>query len=61
MITQQIYPENNKRKKIRPYHLIARKSRGLVSACLTGLLYAKYENICWIDPNLPDLAKKFLK
>ena len=23
-----------------------------------GLLYANYENICWIDSNLPDLAKK---
>ena len=38
--------------------LISRKNRGLASACLVGLLYANYENICWIDSNLPDLAKK---
>ena len=38
--------------------LIKRKSRGLGAACLVGLLYSKGENICWIDSNLPDLAKK---
>ena len=38
--------------------LIQRKSRGLASACLTGLLYSNGENICWIDSNLPDLAEK---
>ena len=38
--------------------LISRKSRGLASACLTGLLYANFENICWIDSNLPDLLPK---
>ena len=52
--TQKIIKE----KKLDHINLIARKSRGLASACLTGLLYAKYENICWIDSNLPDLAKK---
>lgn len=47
-----------KEKKLENVKLICRKSRGLASACLTGLLYANYENICWIDSNLPDLAKK---
>ena len=52
--TQRIIKEKN----LVNVKLICRKSRGLASACLTGLLYAKYENICWIDSNLPDLAKK---
>ncbi len=52
--TQKIIKEKN----LVNVKLICRKSRGLASACLTGLLYAKYENICWIDSNLPDLAKK---
>ncbi len=47
-----------KKKKLENVKLICRKSRGLASACLTGLLFANYENICWIDSNLPDLAKK---
>ena len=47
-----------KRKNSKNLKLIGRNRRGLASACLTGLLYAKYENICWIDSNLPDLAKK---
>ena len=41
--------------------LINRKSRGLASACLTGLLYSNCETICWIDSNLPDLAEKIPK
>ena len=45
-------------KNIQNIKLICRESRGLASACLTGLLYANCENICWIDSNLPDLAKK---
>ncbi len=45
-------------KNIQNIKLICRDSRGLASACLTGLLYANCENICWIDSNLPDLAKK---
>ena len=52
--TQNIIKEKNSEN----IKLICRKSRGLASACLTGLLYANYENICWIDSNLPDLAKK---
>ena len=52
--TQNIIKEKNSEN----IKLISRKSRGLASACLTGLLYANYENICWIDSNLPDLAKK---
>ena len=52
--TQNIIKEKNSEN----IKLISRKSRGLASACLTGLLYANYENICWIDANLPDLAKK---
>ena len=38
--------------------LIERKSRGLASACLTGLIFSKSEIVCWIDSNLPDLAPK---
>ena len=45
-------------KNMQNIKLICRESRGLASACLTGLLYANCENICWIDSNLPDLAKK---
>ena len=52
--TQNIIKEKNSEN----IKLISRKSRGLASACLAGLLYANYENICWIDSNLPDLAKK---
>lgn len=52
--TQNIIKEKN----LQNVKLISRKSRGLASACLVGLLYANYENICWIDSNLPDLAKK---
>ena len=52
--TQNIIKEKNSEN----IKLICRKSRGLASACLTGLLYANYENICWIDSNLPDLANK---
>lgn len=52
--TQKIIKEKN----LDHLKLIPRKRRGLASACLTGLLFAKYENICWIDSNLPDLAKK---
>tara|TARA_Y100000768_G_scaffold344726_1_gene291167 strand:- start:280 stop:978 length:699 start_codon:yes stop_codon:yes gene_type:complete len=52
--TQNIIKEKN----LENVKLITRKSRGLASACLVGLLYANYENICWIDSNLPDLAKK---
>lgn len=52
--TQNIIKEKN----LEDVKLISRKSRGLASACLVGLLYAKHENICWIDSNLPDLAKK---
>lgn len=50
-----------KNKNLKDVKLICRKSRGLASACLTGLLYANYENICWIDSNLPDLAKEIPK
>ena len=52
--TQNIIKEKN----LENVKLITRKSRGLAGACLVGLLYANYENICWIDSNLPDLAKK---
>ena len=52
--TVKIIKELNQ-KEVR---LIQRKSRGLASACLTGLLYSSGENICWIDSNLPDLAEK---
>ena len=52
--TQKIIKEKNSEN----IKLITRHSRGLASACLTGLLYASNENICWIDSNLPDLAKK---
>ena len=53
------YTKYYQRKKIQKIlNLISRKSRGLASACLTGLLYANYENICWIDSNLPDLSTK---
>jgi len=52
--TQKIIKEKN----LENIKLICRNSRGLASACLTGLLYANNENICWIDSNLPDLAKK---
>ena len=52
--TQKIIKEKN----LENVKLITRKSRGLASACLVGLLYANCENICWIDSNLPDLAKK---
>ena len=52
--TQNIIKEKN----LQNVKLISRKNRGLASACLVGLLYANYENICWIDSNLPDLAKK---
>ena len=38
--------------------LIERKNRGLASACITGLIFAKSEIVCWIDSNLPDLAEK---
>ena len=47
-----------KEKKLKNVKLIIRKNRGLASACLVGLLYSNHENICWIDSNLPDLAKK---
>ena len=52
--TQNIIREKN----LENVKLICRKTRGLASACLVGLFYANYENICWIDSNLPDLAKK---
>ena len=52
--TVEIIEEINSEK----IKLIKRKSRGLGSACLVGLLYANGENICWIDSNLPDLAEK---
>ena len=52
--TQNIIKEKN----LEHVKLISRKSRGLASACLVGLFYANHENICWIDSNLPDLAKK---
>lgn len=39
-------------------NIIKRKSRGLASACVTGLIFAKSDIVCWIDSNLPDLAPK---
>jgi dolichol-phosphate mannosyltransferase len=39
-------------------NIIQRESRGLASACVTGLIFAKSEIICWIDSNLPDLAPR---
>lgn len=39
-------------------NIIQRNSRGLASACVTGLIFAKSEIICWIDSNLPDLAPR---
>ena len=50
--------EKIKKMNLQQVNLICRRSKGLASACLTGLLYSKNEIICWIDSNLPDLAKK---
>ena len=50
--------EKIKKMNLQQVNLICRTSKGLASACLTGLLYSKNEIICWIDSNLPDLAKK---
>ena len=35
--------------------LISRKSRGLASACLVGLIFSTKEVVCWIDSNQPNL------
>ena len=50
--------EKIKQMNLQQVNLICRTSKGLASACLTGLLYSKNEIICWIDSNLPDLAEK---
>ena len=55
--TRDIINEQNKDKKIKLIH--RKKSRGLASAFLTGLMESNGSRIGWIDTNMSELILKF--
>ncbi len=50
-----------KKLSLKNLKLIERKSRGLASACMVGLIFSNNEVVCWIDSNQPNLATEIPK